>query len=102
MRNLLLRVVFVITLVGVLVILPANLTKASDTNKASDDRVSPYSHCSLCAADLEACYAGCPLLGEPGHFFCMRDCNRAYQECEINCYCYVCAPTPSPGKKPKR
>jgi len=73
MRNLFLRLVFLMALVGALVVLPADLTG----NKAS------ASNSCFCDLEYTACIEGCPPLGQPGHFACIGACNLEWKNCSI-------------------
>lgn len=79
MRELVLRLVLLMILVGSLIALPTNQT----VGKASASEC-----CAQCCADgYQACVDACPPRGQPGHFSCIGQCNLDWQWCPN-----VCAP----------
>jgi hypothetical protein len=84
MRRLFVRFIILTTLVSALFFSSTNVMPR--TVHAADPVNDPF--CTVCQGFAEACMETCPALGEPGHFFCVRDCMWQQRECEIQlCYC---------------
>ena len=83
MKNLTLRLVLLSVMVGSLVIFPTSQTTKSSTSDPNQP-CEPYGCCG-CYQEYEACRAGCPGLGQGGHFMCIASCNNQLNECSAFC-----------------